>query len=88
MDPSHECASVGRPVRTYLQQLCADTGCSLEDLPGMMEEREKEREFGKSMLATQLDNDDVEILSAWANHIIALTLNIDTCTNWIKCDIF
>ena len=25
--------SVGWPTRTYLQQLCTDTGCSLEDLP-------------------------------------------------------
>ena len=28
--------SVGRPARTYLQQLCTDTGCSLEDLPEAM----------------------------------------------------
>ena len=31
--PSHERASVDRPTRTYLQQLCTDTGCSLEDQP-------------------------------------------------------
>ena len=31
--PSHGCASVRWPARTYLQQLCTDTGCSLEDLP-------------------------------------------------------
>ena len=31
--PLHGCASVGRPVRAYLNQLSADTGCSLEDLP-------------------------------------------------------
>ena len=29
---AHGRASVERPTRTYLQQLCADTGCSLEDL--------------------------------------------------------
>ena len=34
--PSHPCASVGRPTGTYLQQLCTDTGCSLEDLLGAM----------------------------------------------------
>ena len=27
----------GRPIRTYIQQLCADTGCCLEDLPGAMD---------------------------------------------------
>ena len=26
------------PARTYIQQLCGDTGCSLEDLPGAMYE--------------------------------------------------
>ena len=30
--PSHGHVSVGRPARTYLQQLCTDIGCSLEDL--------------------------------------------------------
>ena len=39
--PSHEQAKVGRPVRTYIQQLCADTGCSLEDPPGAMDNRDK-----------------------------------------------
>ena len=28
---------VGRPARTYIQQLCADTGCSLEDHLGAMD---------------------------------------------------
>ena len=32
--------SVGRPGRTYLHQLCADTGCSLEDRPGAIDDRE------------------------------------------------
>ena len=31
--PSHGRAKAGRPARTYIEQLCADTGCSLEDLP-------------------------------------------------------
>ena len=32
--PSHGQAKPGRPVRNYIQQLCADTGYSLEDAPG------------------------------------------------------
>ena len=32
--------SIGRPARMYLHKLCTDTGCSLEDLPGAMEDRE------------------------------------------------
>ena len=34
--PSHGRAKAGRPVRTYIQQLCADMGCSPEDLPEAM----------------------------------------------------
>ena len=37
-------ASVGRPAIIYRQQLCADTVCSLEDLPGAMNDREVLRE--------------------------------------------
>ena len=38
--PSHRLAKAGRPARTYLQQLCADTGCSSENLPEAMDDRE------------------------------------------------
>ncbi len=31
----------GRPARTYIQQLCEDTGCSPKDLPEAMNDREK-----------------------------------------------
>ena len=42
--PTCGCAKVGRPVRTYIQQLCEDTGCNPEDLPAAMNDREKWRE--------------------------------------------
>ena len=42
--PAHGCARVGRPARTYIQQLCEDTGCNPEDLPEAMNDREKWRE--------------------------------------------
>ena len=38
--PSHRRAKAGRPARIYIQQLCADTGCCLEDLPGAMDDRD------------------------------------------------
>ena len=38
--PSHGRAKVGRPARTYIQQLCANMGCSSEDLPEAMDDRE------------------------------------------------
>ena len=33
-------ARVGQPVRIYLQQLCTDTGCHMEDLPRAMDNRD------------------------------------------------
>ena len=39
--PSHDRAKVGRPARTYIQQLGADTGCSLEELLRAMEDRDE-----------------------------------------------
>ena len=37
---SHGRVKAGRPAQTYIQQLCADTGCSPEDLPEAMDDRE------------------------------------------------
>ena len=42
--PAYGQAKAGRPVRTYIQQLYEDTGCSLEDLPKAMNDWEKWRE--------------------------------------------
>ena len=39
--PTYDQAKAGRPARTYIQQLCEDTGCSPEDLPEAMNDREK-----------------------------------------------
>ena len=50
--PTHSRAKAGRPARTYIQQLCEDTGCSLEDLPEAMNDREKWRERVRDIRAT------------------------------------
>ena len=42
--PTYRRAKAGRPARTSIQQLCEDTGCSPEDLPEAMNDREKWRE--------------------------------------------
>ena len=42
--PTYGRTKAGRPARTYIQQLCEDTGCSPEDLPEAMNNREKWRE--------------------------------------------
>ena len=42
--PKYGRAKARRPARTYIRQLCEDTGCSPEDLPEAMNDREKWRE--------------------------------------------
>ena len=57
--PTHGCARVGRPARTYIQQLCEDTGCNPEDLlEAMNDRRNGERRSGISAQAAQHDDDD------------------------------
>ena len=42
----------GRSARTYIQQLCEDTGCCPEDLPEEINDREKWRERVRDVRAT------------------------------------
>ena len=44
MTPTYGRAKAGRPARTYIQQLCEDTGCRPEDLLEAMNDREKWQE--------------------------------------------
>ena len=63
--PSHGRAKVGRPGRTYMQQLCSDKGCSLEDLPGTMDDRDGWQERVREIvLATRDDSDDELVLTS------------------------
>ena len=50
--PTHGRAKAGRPARTYIQQLCEDTGCCPEDLPKAMNDREEWRERVRDIRAT------------------------------------
>ena len=50
--PGYGQAKAGRPARTYIQQLCEDTGCSPEDLPKAMKYREKWRERVRDIRAS------------------------------------
>ena len=54
--PSHGRAKAGRPATTYMQQLCVDTGCSLENLPEAKDDREGWRER-ISLLMARHDDD-------------------------------
>ena len=50
--PTYDRVKAGRPDRTYIQQLCEDTGCSPEDLPEAMNDREKWRERVRDIRAS------------------------------------
>ena len=50
--PTYGRAKAGRPARTYIQQLCGDRGCSPEDLPEEMNDREKWRERVRDIRAS------------------------------------
>ena len=49
--PSHGRAKVGRPVRTYIRHLCADTRCGLEALPGAIDDRDGWQERVRKIFA-------------------------------------
>ena len=60
--PTHGRAKAGRPARTYIQQLCEDTGCCPEDLPRAMNDREEWRERARDIRAAST-------IWWWWNHV-------------------
>ena len=52
--PTYGRAKAGRPARTYIQQLCEDTGCSPADLLETMNDREKWRERVRDIGASSM----------------------------------
>ena len=52
--PTYGRAKAGQPAQTYIQQLCEDVGCSPEDLPEAMNDREKWRERVRDIRASSV----------------------------------
>ena len=67
MDPTYGWAKAGRPARTYIQQLYEDSGCSSEDLPEAMNDREKWRERVRDIRAVRTRKLDWPILPSKIN---------------------
>ena len=70
--PSHSRAKAERPARTYIQKLSEDTGCSPEDLPKAMNDRERCRERVINIRAdgTRSEENSVSLLEfAPRNHV-------------------
>ena len=52
--PTYGQSKAGRPARTFIQQLCDDTGCNPQDLPNAMNDRETWRERVRDYILTEL----------------------------------
>ena len=52
--PTYGQSKAGWPARTYIQQLCEDTGCSPEDLLEVMNDREKWQERVRDIHAGEM----------------------------------
>ena len=70
--PTHGRAKAGWSARTYIQQLCKDTGCCPEDLPRAMNDWEewREREPGISVLPARLDDDDDDKRNVFVSYLL------------------
>ena len=51
--PAYGQSKAGRPARTFIQQLCDDTGCNPEDLPKAMNDRQTWRERVRDIHASR-----------------------------------
>ena len=72
--PTYGRAKAGRPARTYIQQLCEDTGCSPEDRPEAMNDRKSgERGSGISVLAARHDD---EVFLANAKYLCTIKFQV------------
>ena len=70
---THGRTSVCRPVRIYIDHLCVDTGSSLEDILGVMNDKDRwrKKESGNSGLSAWLcDDDDVDKYRVFPNHLL------------------
>ena len=72
--PTYGCAKAGWPARTYIQQLCEDTGCSPEDLPEAMNDWEKWRERVRDICAGSV--------TWWWWYIYMMSLATDVIYHW------
>ena len=75
-------AKATRPAGTYIHQLYADTGCSLEDLPGAMDDRDGWQERVREILAGSVTWWWWRNWIAW-NRNVFWWLNCVLMLNWI-----
>ena len=67
--PSNGRTKAGRPATNYIQQFCADTAYSLEDLPGTIE-------TGRDRGSARYDDDDDLEYSDYGPHLYCYSPNV------------
>ena len=74
----HGRTKTGRPAGNYIQQLCADTGCSLENLRKVMDDKGGSgRWSGRSMLIARHDDDGEICLLGWLVRFYGISTLVD-----------
>ena len=74
----HGCKSVGRPAWNYLQQLCTDTRCSLEDLLEVIDDKDGWQERVREICANSMT-------WWWWYYIICFTIFFSWKMGFIVC---
>ena len=74
--PLHGRGKVGRPARTYLQQLCADTGCSLEELSGVIDDIDGWRKRVREIRASSATWSTLQLKAYYENEVFRLSPKI------------
>ena len=80
--PSYGRAKVGRPVRTYIQQFCADTGYRLEDLPGVIDNRDRWQEMISEICAG-----DISALNGSSLKLVNKFIYLGSCVSPTETDV-
>ena len=80
--PSYGRAKEGQLVKTYMQQICAETECCLEDLPGAIDDKGGERGSRRSVQAAQQDDRIYMIWFGWVLWYIShcMLFNAKSCS--------
>ena len=81
--PTYGRAKAGRTARAYIQQLCEDTGCSPEDLPEAMNDREKWRERVRDIRASGMMMMMMTYSHVWLEGFIAVDFGNTLYKFWL-----
>ena len=85
--PSHERAKAGRLARTYIQQLCADTGYSLENLSVAMEDRDGWWERSRGIRAGSITWWFVSNSHNWNHLTVCKQKSSNSFKNKVACEL-